>query len=93
MAKTTAKQEKKETVKGTVVNFQAYPVRVAVFEKGERNISIKCERTFKNSDGEYQNSSNLFIDDIPKLIRVLSDIYAEYGITKSEPKEFEVENK
>ena len=86
MAKTTKNEVKNEVKKGTVVNFQAYPVRVAVFDKGERNVSIKIE----NKDGEYQNTDNLFIDDIPKLIFVLNDIMSEYGITKTEPKEFEV---
>ena len=91
MAKKTAKQEqKKETIKGTVVNFSGYPIRVAVFEKGERNITIKIEKSYKNKDGEYETTSNLFIDDIPKLINILQDIYSEYGITKTEPKEFEV---
>ena len=87
MAKTT---EKKEVKKGTVVNFSSYPIRVAVFDKGDRNVSVKIEKSFKNKDGEYENTSNLFIDDIPKLISVLQDVYSEYGITKTEPKEFEV---
>lgn len=87
MAKTT---EKKEVKKGTVVNFSGYPIRVAVFDKGDRNVSVKIEKSFKNKDGEYENTSNLFIDDIPKVISVLQDVYSEYGITKTEPKEFEV---
>lgn len=87
MAKTT---EKKEVKKGTVVNFSGYPVRVAVFDKGDRNVSIKIEKSFKNKEGEYETTSNLFIDDIPKLINVLQDVYSEYGITKTEPKEFEI---
>lgn len=90
MAKTTKNEVKNEVKKGTVVNFQAYPVRVAVFDKGERNVSIKIEKTFKDKDGKYQNTDNLFIDDIPKLISVLNDVMSEYGITKTEPKEFEV---
>lgn len=84
------KQEKKEVTKGKVTNYGFYPVRVAVFEKGERNISIKIERTYKDKDGEYQNSDNLFISDLPLLISVLQDIISDYSVTKSEPKEFEV---
>lgn len=90
MAKTTKSEVKNEVKKGTVVNFQAYPVRVAVFDKGERNVSIKIEKSYKDKNGDYQSTDNLFIDDIPKLISVLKDIYSEYGITKTEPKEFEV---
>lgn len=85
-----AKETKQETKKGTVVNFQNYPVKVAVFDKGERNITVSVERTYKNKEGEYKTSNNLFIDDLPKLITVLQDIVSEYGITKSEPKEFEI---
>lgn len=90
MAKVQKSEEKKEVKKGTVVNFSGYPVRVAVFDKGERNITIKIEKSYKNKDGEYETTSNLFIDDIPKLINILNDVYSEYGITKTEPKEFEV---
>lgn len=90
MAKTTKSEVKNEVKKGTVVNFQAYPVRVAVFDKGERNVSIKIEKSYKDKNGDYQSTDNLFIDDIPKLISVLKDIYSEYGITKTEPKEFEI---
>lgn len=83
-------QVKTNGKKGTVVNFQNYPVRVAVFDKGDRNISVKIERTYKDNEGKYQNSSNLFIDDLPKLITVLQDIVSQYAIIKSEPSEFEV---
>ena len=85
-----AKETKKETKKGTVTNFRAYPVSVAVFDKGERNVTISIEKSYKDKDGEYQTTDSLFIDDIPKLISVLKDIYSEYGITKTEPKEFDI---
>lgn len=90
MSKETKKETKQEVKKGTVVNFQNYPVRVAVFDKQDRNISVKIERTYKDADGKYQNSSNLFIDDLPKLITVLQDIVSQYAITKSEPTEFDI---
>lgn len=76
--------------KGKITNYGFYPVRVAVFEKGERNVSIKIERTYKDKDGNYQNSSSLFVDDLPKLISTLQNIIADYGVEKSETKEFEV---
>lgn len=89
MAKTQPKtQVKAEEKKGTVVNFGFYPVRVAVFQSGERNISIKIERNYKDKEGEYKTSQNLFIEDLPKLITVLQDIVSEYGISKTEPKEY-----
>lgn len=87
MVKQTVKKE--ETTKGKVTNYGFYPVRVAVFEKGERNVSVKIERTFKDKDGNYQNSSSLFIDDLPKLISTLQNIINDYGVEKSETKEFE----
>lgn len=90
MAKTTKSEVKNEVKKGTVVNFSAYPIRIAVFDKGERNVSIKIEKSYKDKNGDYQSTDNLFIDDIPKAISVLQDIYSEYGISKTEPKEFEV---
>lgn len=87
MAKEQVKQTSK---KGVVVNYQLYPVRVAVFDKGDRNISVKIERTYKDKDGNYQNTSNLFIDDLSKLISILNDVISDYGVVKSEPTEFEV---
>ena len=89
MAKQVKTQEKTQE-KGKITNYGFYPVRVAVFEKGERNVSIKIERTYKDKDGNYQNSSSLFVDDLPKLISVLQNILADYGVEKSETKEFEV---
>jgi len=87
MEKTTKKEE---TIKGTVTNYGAYPVRVAVFNKGDRNISIKIERSYKNKDGEYQSSSSLFLDDLTKLISVLQNIVNDYVVEKSDEKEFEI---
>ena len=89
MAKQVKNQEKTQE-KGKITNYGFYPVRVAVFEKGERNVSIKIERTYKDKDGNYQNSSSLFVDDLPKLISTLQNIIADYGVEKSETKEFEV---
>lgn len=89
MAKQVKNQEKTQE-KGKITNYGFYPVRVAVFEKGERNVSIKIERTYKDKDGNYQNSSSLFVDDLPKLISTLQNILADYGVEKSETKEFEV---
>lgn len=89
MAKQVKTQEKTQE-KGKITNYGFYPVRVAVFEKGERNVSIKIERTYKDKDGNYQNSSSLFVDDLPKLISTLQNIIADYGVEKSETKEFEV---
>ncbi len=89
MAKQVKSQEKTQE-KGKITNYGFYPVRVAVFEKGERNVSIKIERTYKDKDGNYQNSSSLFVDDLPKLISTLQNIIADYGVEKSETKEFEV---
>lgn len=83
-------QEKKEISKGKVTNFGFYPVRIAVFEKGERNITVKIERTYKDKDGNYQNTSSLYIDDLPKVVSVLENIIADFGVEKSETKEFEV---
>lgn len=89
MAKTQVKQAEKEVKKGKITNYGFYPVRVAVFEKDERNINIKIERTYKDKDGNYQNSSSLFIDDIPKLISTLQNIVNDFGVVKSETKEYE----
>lgn len=89
MAKQVKNQEKTQE-KGKITNYGFYPVRVAIFEKGERNVSIKIERTYKDKDGNYQNSSSLFVDDLPKLISTLQNIIADYGVVKSETKEFEV---
>ena len=89
MAKTQVKQAEKETKKGKITNYGFYPIRVAVFEQGERNVSVKIERTYKDKDGNYQNSSSLFIDDLPKLISTLENIIADYGVVKSETKEYE----
>lgn len=89
MAKQVKTQEKTQE-KGKITNYGFYPVRVAVFEKGERNVSIKIERTYKDKDGNYQNSSSLFVDDLPKLISTLQNIISDYGVEKSETKEFEV---
>lgn len=83
-------QEKKEISKGKVTNFGFYPIRIAVFEKGERNITVKIERTYKDKDGNYQNTSSLYIDDLPKVVSVLENIIADFGVEKSETKEFEV---
>lgn len=83
-------QEKKEISKGKVTNFGFYPVRIAVFEKGERNITVKIERTYKDKDGNYQNTSSLYIDDLPKVVSVLENIIADFGVEKSETKEFEL---
>lgn len=88
MAKIQTKTQEKQN--GKITNYGFYPVRVAVFEKGERNISIKIERTYKDKDGNYQNSSSLFIDDLPKLISTLQNILLDYGVERSETKEFEV---
>ena len=88
MAKTVKSQEKTQE-KGKITNYGFYPVRVAVFEKNG-NVSIKIERTYKDKDGNYQNSSSLFVDDLPKLISTLQNIISDYGVEKSETKEFEV---
>lgn len=89
MAKTQVKKEETQVKKGKITNYGFYPVRVAVFEKDERNISIKIERTYKDKDGNYQNSSSLFIDDIPKLISTLQNIVNDFAVVKSETKEYE----
>lgn len=90
MAKTQVKQaEKRSKKKGKITNYGFYPVRVAVFEKDERDINIKIERTYKDKDGNYQSSSSLFIDDLPKLISTLENIIADYGVVKSDTKEYE----
>ena len=89
MAKIQEKKETKETKKGKITNYGFYPVRVAVFEQGERNVSIKIERTYKDKDGNYQNSSSLFVDDLPKLISTLENIISDFGVVKSETKEYE----
>ena len=90
MAKAMEKTQKQEEKKGTVVNYGAYPVRIAVFNKGDRNISVKIERSYKNKDGEYQSSQNLFLDDLPKVIMVLQNIINDYVVEKSEEKEFTI---
>ncbi len=73
-------------------DFRAGPVRATVWknvskaEDGRTYSTVSIERSYKDQNGEWQKTTSLRLNDLPKASLVLSKAYEYLTLQKTEAK-------
>lgn len=69
------KQETKETAgKGKLTRYGIYPINITVFDNEEKGVNVKIARTYRDKDGNWQETSNFNLQDLPVIAKLLEDV-------------------